>query len=199
MPIRSFALRVALACAAVAAAGAFATRDVIAANGAHADLRDAPPPAYTGGFGEPTCQACHFEAEVNTGKGKVLLRGAPVTYAPGGVYRLTVMVTQPQLKVGGFELSARYENGKPAGVLSAAPADRARTGTTKMDSVSYIHHVVAGIKPVAKDTVRWALLWTAPKVPGTVVFHLAGNAGNEDDSPLGDFIYTAMARSTAGK
>ena len=26
----------------------------------HDVLRDAPPPAHTGGFGEPTCLTCHF-------------------------------------------------------------------------------------------------------------------------------------------
>jgi len=163
------------------------------------DMREAPPPAYTGGFGEPTCQACHFDADVNSGAGKAVLHGVPVTYAPGGVYRITVAVTQAQIKAGGFELTARYEDGTQAGSLATAPADRGRAGVTPADGVQYVHHVLAGIEPITHDTVRWALLWTAPQRPGTVVFHLAGNAGNNDESPIGDFIYTASARTTAGK
>lgn len=189
---RSFAPRLAALCCAGALLLAFAPLQ-------H-DMRDSPPPGYTGGFTEPTCQACHFEAEANTGKGKAMIRGLPAYYAPGGVYRVTVVVTQPGLAVGGFQMSARYEDGgAQAGVFEPAPADRKRAAVTSLDGTTYIHHTADGAQPAAKDTARWALLWTAPQRADNVVFHLAGNAGNDDTSPLGDFIYTTTARAMAGK
>lgn len=33
-------------------------------------------------------------------------------------------------------------------------------------------------------------MWRAPEGLGSVVFHIAANAANGDDSPLDDFIYT---------
>jgi hypothetical protein len=47
---------------------------------------------------------------------------------------------------------------------------------------------------------RWTFRWTAPAdAPGrAVVFHVAANAANDDDSPLGDFIYARALRVLAG-
>jgi hypothetical protein len=43
---------------------------------------------------------------------------------------------------------------------------------------------------VSGDSIRWLFRWTAPSESGgPVVFHVAANAANFDDSPLGDFIY----------
>jgi hypothetical protein len=60
--------------------------------------------------------------------------------------------------------------------------------------VSYIEHNLAG--PVLSgDAGRWMVRWTAPADGrGVVIFHAAGNAANDDDSPLGDFIYTTALR-----
>ncbi len=44
---------------------------------------------------------------------------------------------------------------------------------------------------VTNAAAHWRIRWTAPAHPrGAVVFHLAANAANDDESPLGDFIYT---------
>jgi hypothetical protein len=65
---------------------------------------------------------------------------------------------------------------------------------TSFAGVQYIHHVYGGSRRVAPDTARWQLHWTAPQT-GAVLFHLAANAADDDESPLGDFIYTASLRS----
>jgi hypothetical protein len=48
---------------------------------------------------------------------------------------------------------------------------------------------------VAADTARWTVVWTAPATGGAVTFNAAANAANEDDSQLGDYIYTAVEKS----
>jgi hypothetical protein len=46
----------------------------------------------------------------------------------------------------------------------------------------------------------WTMEWTAPSTgAGPVQFNVAANASNNDDSPLGDFIYMKMVRSTSAK
>jgi hypothetical protein len=42
----------------------------------------------------------------------------------------------------------------------------------------------------------WTVEWTAPAAPAAAVqFNVAANASNNDDSPLGDYIYLKMLRS----
>jgi hypothetical protein len=42
--------------------------------------------------------------------------------------------------------------------------------------------------------------WTAPSpADGPVQFNVAANASNNDDSPLGDFIYLKAVRTTPRK
>ena len=55
------------------------------------------------------------------------------------------------------------------------------------------------IKPpgvaTATDTISWTVLWRAPSnatVP--IELHVAANASNDDDSELGDAVYTLEQR-----
>ena len=155
--------------------------------------RDAPPAGHTGGFGEPTCQDCHFEAELNTGGGRLRLEGLPASYMPGAAYTLTVTLAQRELWVGGYQLSVRDAGGAQAGTLSLPDGAR-RSGITVLGGIAYAHHVLAGTDPVAPDSIGWSVAWTAPAAGGPVVFHVAGNAANGDSSPLGDYVYAIELR-----
>jgi hypothetical protein len=157
--------------------------------------RDAPPTAQTGGFGEPTCQSCHFQAELDEGPGQLKLGGLPDRVEAG---RHTVIITlvHPGMAVAGFQLSARFPDGSQAGSFSASAADAGRVGVTIDGGIEYAHHLYDGTVPQAADTARWTLTWTAPAKAGPVIFHAVGNAGNDDDSPLGDFVYSARAGVT---
>src|SRR5690606_2790146 len=63
---------------------------------------DAPPLARTGGFGEKTCYECHFDGDVNAPGGKLTLAGVPERYVAGESYRLTIEISRPELRGGGF-------------------------------------------------------------------------------------------------
>jgi hypothetical protein len=171
-----------------ASASASASRERV-----HRLLRDAPPLAHTGGFGEPTCLTCHMDGELNETGGTLVIEGLPARYAAGRRYVLTVAVSHPELRAAGFELSARYESGpdsaRQAGALAVSD-DRAKVSTEETTRVQYAHHLRSGTTPLPAGSGRWTIAWIAPATPsGPVVFHVAANAANDNDSPMGDYIY----------
>ena len=156
-----------------------------------------PPPAHTGGFGEPTCRACHSDAGLNEAGGELVITGAPAGYEPGRTYQLDIVLRHSGMLIAGFQLAARYADGaaagRPAGAL--APTDaRSVVIWDTLSRVNYIEHTAIGTD-LRGDAGRWTVRWTAPRdAQGAVAFHAAGNAANDDDSPLGDFIYTTALR-----
>jgi hypothetical protein len=164
------------------------------------DYRDSPPPAHTGGFGEPSCVSCHFQDSVNLPPGKLTITDAPERWTPGQAYPITITLTRPGMLLGGFQLAARFESGgAQAGTLSTKPDDASRIKVTRhTNGVEYAHHLPPGTMLASRDTARWVVIWTAPMGAGVVTFHVAANAASDDDSPLGDYIYTAQSRSSGG-
>ena len=174
------ALAVALAAAApLAAAAGFLT-----------PYPDAPPPGTTGGFGEPTCVSCHF-ATTPDSLGSLALRGLPATFEAGRTYELTVELARADMAAAGFQLSARFASGPARGrqagdfrILGDHAAVTAQSG------VDYVHQTLAGAVPSTPGLARWGIEWTAPgKGSASVRFHIAANAANGDESPLGDRVY----------
>lgn len=158
-------------------------------------------PAHTGGFGEMTCQQCHWENPLNDPSGRIALTGIPDTYTPGTQYLITITLARPDLMRAGFQMSARegginMNAGTDAGVLR--PTDELTTTVRggPGNTVTYVQHTEAGTKLTTPGTATWTVEWTAPDLPDVpVVFNVAANAASDDASPLGDFIYTAMAAS----
>lgn len=166
-------------------------------------FKDGPPARLSGGFGEETCWACHFDAEENDPAGSLTLSGVPDRFVPGESYRLTLTLTRPKMRVGGFQLTARFaEDGVQAGTLAPLPEEVDRIGVLVEREVQYAHHLLPGVELAAPDTARWTLLWRAPEAEAahsgpTVLFHAAGVAGDGDDSQIGDFVYSTSAESPA--
>lgn len=155
---------------------------------------DGPPPAHTGGFGEPTCLTCHFDGDLNAPGGSLTVDGLPAAYIPGHPYPLTVRLARPDLQRGGFQLTARFADtnraGQQAGRFTIADE---RVAADREAGIAYLRHTPAGTGP-AEDSLRWTFTWTAPDTAaGQVVFHLAANAANGDDSEFGDYIYALEA------
>lgn len=148
---------------------------------------EGPPPAYTGGFGEPTCHECHFDAELNAGTGTLELDGLPAHTRPGATHRVTIRLAHPDMLRAGFMLSTRTRDGAQAGTLRATDA---RATVTDANGVAYAHHTYAGTA-VDTDTSNWVVEWTADGVASgdSVYVHVTANAGNDDASPFGDYIY----------
>lgn len=154
---------------------------------------DGAPPGFSGGFGESACDACHFEAAVNTPPGRVTLTGVPERYAPGTAYPITITLSRPGMMMGGFQFAARFETaGAQAGTLAAGPGEEKRI-KIESGTIQYANQRRAGTALTEPGTVKWTVVWTAPATPGVVMFHVAANAADKDDAARGDFVYTTVA------
>src|SRR5437667_371998 len=80
--------------------------------GARAPRRTRVPP---GGFGEPTCRACHSDAGLNEPGGELAITGAPAGYEAGRTYQLEIVLRRAGMLRAGFQLAARFADGSPAG------------------------------------------------------------------------------------
>ena len=152
-----------------------------------------PPLGHTGGFGEPTCQACHTDAPLNHPDAMLAAEGLPDRYASGALYRITLSVTGVGQVRGGFQASIRFAEGPlrglQAGHLSATD-QRVLMGTDTLTSVQYALHSEEGAELVAQERGEWVVEWTAPESGSPVVLHVAANSANGDNSPFGDLIHT---------
>jgi hypothetical protein len=158
---------------------------------------DGAPPGFTGGFGEAACDACHFEAAVNTKPGQLTLTGIPERFAAGERYPLTITLSRPGMAMAGFQLSARMETGgAQAGTLAPGPGEEKRI-KIEPGKVQYANQRQDGTGLSEPGTAKWTVVWTAPAAPGTVVFHAAANAADKDEAARGDYIYTAVVQSHA--
>lgn len=159
-----------------------------------------PPPAHTGGFGEPTCLICHTGSDPNAFGGSVRIEGLPAAYEPGTTYPLEIVLRADETVTAGFQLSARYADGVArggaAGVLG--PEDH-RAVLVEAEAARYLQQSEAGARAPSPEGSSWPITWRAPSGRVPVVFHLAANSGNGDDSPLGDLVYTAVVTLPAAR
>ncbi|MCW9705636.1 choice-of-anchor V domain-containing protein [Fodinibius salsisoli] len=146
--------------------------------------------AFTGGFGEETCRSCHFDYDLNPDGGSLSVAGIPKTIDAGQSLTITITVDRKKLGKGGFQLSARYPDGRQAGRFEIEGNSRIMATSSIPDSLQYVQHSKAGTKPTAQSEARWQINWKAPKtVSDTIIFNIAVNAANGDQSEFGDFIY----------
>ena len=169
------------------------------------------PPGFTGGFTEQSCDACHFHAAPNAGPGKLTLDGIPDRFVAGQAYRVTLSLTQSDMKLAGFQLSARFkDDGAQAGTLAKESGSDARVGIETQSGVQYAGQRREGAAMVTPNESRWTLMWTAPlddargcpepcrRAPSavrTVVFHVAANGANGDERADGDYVYVTSVES----
>lgn len=148
-----------------------ARHDLAAAYAPGPAYMDRPPAGHTGGFGEPACQRCHFDAPVNPPEARLEIRGFPGRFRPDSTYPLTVLMTAPDLGRAGFEAAVRCagggDEGRQAGRLSAAgprvEVVQGEGGELAGDStVQYARHTGEGSRTTAPDTATWRVVWAAP-------------------------------------
>jgi hypothetical protein len=177
---------------------------LIAAPLAVSAFKEGPYPNVTGGFGEQTCHLCHLDNPINAPGGAITLDGIPAAFAPGQTYPITVTISRPGLRRGGFEIAARFAGGKLKGRQAGAwrlDDLRAQLIPGAVDkALTFVQHNQIGSRAVTPGANSWTMEWTAPGAPaGVVQFNAAANASNNDDSPLGDYIYVKAVRSAPAK
>ncbi len=160
---------------------------------------DGPPAGHTGGFGEPTCQVCHFEFEINEPTGTLGVEGLPARYHPGATYEVTVILHSEDIGRGGFQGAFRLADGPRRGGQAGRLTSQDRNVVVQGHAgVDYAQHTKSGSRVVDSGMMSWRFEWIAPDVSDPVVLHVAANNGNGDDSPFGDFIYTTEALIISG-
>lgn len=171
---------------------------------AAAAFKEGPYPNVTGGFGEQSCHLCHLDNKVNAAGGAVEIAGVPPTFVAGETYPITVTISREGLRRGGFEIAARFAGGTQKG--RQAGAWRLRDGRAQLipgavdKALTFVQHNLSGSRAATPGANTWTIDWTAPSpAGGPVQFNVAANASNNDDSPLGDYIYLKMVRSTPAK
>jgi hypothetical protein len=158
------------------------------------------PPGFSGGFTEQSCDGCHFHAAPNTGPGRLALDGVPDRFVAGESYKVTISLTQPGMKLAGFQLTSRFkDDGAQAGTLAKeSPAD-ARIAIDTQAPVHYASQRREGADLVEPNVNRWTVIWTAPSSTRAVVFHVAANGANGDERADGDYVYTVTRESQSGR
>lgn len=146
--------------------------------------------AFTGGFGEQSCHSCHFDYDVNMEGGSLTIAGIGDSYQPGEEFEITVTIESEQLEIGGFQLTSRFEDGTQAGDFEWE-GNRLMFTPSVTNEVKYLQHSPEGTHPAEeKKIISWTFMWQAPDSSDEpVIFNVAGNAGNLDDSSFGDWIY----------
>jgi len=167
-------------------------------------FKEGPYPNVTGGFGEQSCHLCHLDNPVNAPGGALTLDGVPTLYAAGQTYAVTVPIRRDGLRRGGFEIAARFASGRQRGKQAGTwkPVDdRVQLIPGAVDKVlTFVQHNLAGSRVPATGANTWTVEWTAPAAASAPVqFNVAANASNNDDSPLGDYIYLKSVRAAPEK
>lgn len=154
------------------------------------------PPGFTGGFTEQSCDACHFHAAPNAGPGRLTIDGVPERFVAGQAYRVTIALTQPGMKLAGFQLAARFkDDGGQAGTLAKESDKDMSIGVETQSGVQYAGQRRDGATVTIPNESRWTVMWTAPSATRTVLFHVAANGANGDERADGDYVYTVMRES----
>jgi hypothetical protein len=177
---------------------------LIAAPLAVSAFKEGPYPNVTGGFGEQTCHLCHLDNPINAPGGAITLDGIPAAFTPGQTYPITVTISREGLRRGGFEIAARFARGQQKGRQAGSwrlGDNRAQLIPGAVDkALTFVQHNQIGSRAVTRGANAWTVEWTAPIAPaGAVQFNVAANASNNDDSPLGDYIYVKAVRSAPAK
>jgi hypothetical protein len=171
-----------VAVAAIAGAGAVGV----------AAFPDGPPVARTGGFGEASCSTCHVGITLNVEGPGLILDSLPKRYEPGVTYRLSVRLSRASMRRAGFQIAARFAQGRNAGKQAGhfvSLDSLTRITVFEPKEIEYLSHTKPGTSLTHPETARWFFKWTAPTEGGPVMFNLAANAANGDGSPAGDAIY----------
>lgn len=177
--------------------------------GSEGPRKSAGPPTCSAG--EPTfnltcAQAgCHQDFTLNSGPAllNLYLGDSAGIYKPGQTYSIRVSLKRTGLVMGGFQLTALWNNdaNTTPGIFTLTDATR----TQKVDASNshgcapyyktWIEHTAGGIEQVSGDSITWQFNWQAPFLQGgPITFYVATTDCNRDLDNTGDHVY-ALSRT----
>ncbi|MGH9661139.1 MAG: choice-of-anchor V domain-containing protein, partial [Bryobacteraceae bacterium] len=164
-----------------------------------------PPIMRTGAQvdGGLNCTVCHRSFPVNSGPGRVTIRAN--AYNPGQKQNITIEIRDPNALRWGFQITARLasDETKQAGTFTSDDNIRVRCAPTGdapcTGRLEFASHRAASTRAGSGGPSQtFVLEWTPPSNDlGDVVFYAAGNASNNSNSPIGDYIYTTSFRASS--
>jgi uncharacterized protein (TIGR03437 family) len=123
-----------------------------------------------------------------------------MTYTPGLTKKIRIRLQHPEASRWGFQLTSRHgsDTTKGAGTWIQNATVQVKCGLAVSDppcggepEPQFVEHVSASTRPGTREGVEWEIEWTPPiNEVGDVVLYAAGNAANNSNSPLGDYIFT---------
>ncbi len=121
------------------------------------------------------CASCHYDGEPVQDSGSVVFTGLTSRIEPGKLYNMVLIFAKPKGAATGFlAVATQGKFSSPDDPnLEADGAQIRSTSTTRIG-----------------DRALWRVQWRAPIEPiKDVTFFVAVNAGNDDQSPLGDQVH----------
>ena len=132
-----------------------------------------------------TCTACHSGTASNR-DGMITSDIPDSGYIPGGVYTITVSITQSGISKWGFECSPQDGSGNLLGSLAITNS----TETKLVGSNVYVTHKTGGNTSTTAGSKSWSFHWTAPAAgTGSVPFYASVLAANNSGSDIGDLTF----------
>jgi hypothetical protein len=163
---------------------------------AAAPFPDGPPARVTGGFGEDTCADCHFNYDEAAPPGTLNVAGFPACYREGERYELIVTLQDPDMAAAGFQLAVRFaRDASHAGILATPDEEAGRVAVLTDREIMFAQHTLDGSTLTEPGAASWSVHWTAPAGRGRVLLHVAGLAGDGDQSQEGDRTYSVEGAS----
>ncbi len=151
-----------------------------------------PPDELTGAPNEGNCTQCHTGNDLNVVGGSLMLT-VPGVYTPGMEYDIVVELARAGQSRWGFQITAQDSKNVRAGTFATSDTN---TRLEKANSKQYIEHTSVGTAAGTRNSNSWTFKWTAPSNDvGPITFYAAGNAANNANGALGDYIYTQRATS----
>jgi len=160
---------------------------------------DAPPDGLAGHPPDyKTCTECHSSFPLNSGPGRLTLSGVPTVYAAGDTYAITVTLQQQAQKVWGFEVAVLDSSSHQAGRFILTDSVNTQLSDNADPKPDYLKNTLRGTASGTADgPVSWTFKWKAPDhATGPITFYAVGNAGNNDYTFFGDYVYATTAPSS---
>jgi Secretion system C-terminal sorting domain/Reeler domain len=150
--------------------------------------------ARTGSPGEFDCTGCHTSFPVNSGPGGITISSPNLTnwqYVPGQVYQINVTVSQTGVGLFGFGFEAlktsNNQNGGTLSITNSAQTTLKAATISGSSRTNVVHKLNGGL---SADTHTFSFNWTAPATNvGNIRFYTAGNAANNNNDSLNDYVY----------
>jgi hypothetical protein len=157
----------------------------------------AAPTGYTGATGA-YCNGCHNSFPLNSGGGNVSTIGLPTSVTLGTAYNFSAVITHgvADREKFGFAIKAVDATNTDVGTFSTTNVN---AGVFAGGSGPEIGHLNAPFVTSTDSYTYGNLRWTAPTVAPVypITFYIVGNAGNNGQGTLGDYIYSSTVVANA--